>query len=185
MSANAKTNSTIHSSEEKKIGIILGSDSDLPYMKNAIRLLQEFNIPFEIEVSSAHRTPHRTVELVKDFEKKGIQVIIAAAGGAAHLPGVIASHTLLPVLGVPITSALSGLDSLYSIVQMPSGIPVAAFSIGSSGGVNSVLFALEILALNDKELKAALVEFREKQKLGVLEKSNRLKEKVKNQAIEL
>ena len=121
---------------------------------------------------------------MKDFEKKGIRVIIAAAGGAAHLPGVIASHTLLPVLGVPITSALSGLDSLYSIVQMPSGIPVAAFSIGSSGGVNSVLFALEILALNDKELKEALVEFREKQKMGVLEKSNRLKEKVKNQAIE-
>ena len=184
MSENTKTNSSTHTGEEKKIGIILGSDSDLPYMKNAIRLLQEFNIPFEIEVSSAHRTPHRTVELVKDFEKKGIQVIIAAAGGAAHLPGVIASHTLLPVLGVPITSALSGLDSLYSIVQMPGGIPVAAFSIGSSGGVNSVLFALEILALNDKELKEALVEFREKQKTGVLEKSNRLKEKVKNQAIE-
>jgi len=165
----------------KRIGIILGSDSDLPYIENGIRILQDFKIPFEIEVSSAHRTPHRTVELVKDFEKRGIQVIIAAAGGAAHLPGVIASHTLLPVLGVPITSALSGLDSLYSIVQMPGGIPVAAFSIGNSGGVNSVLFAIEILALHDPELKKNIEEFREKQKMGVLEKSRRLKEKIKMQ----
>ena len=108
-------------------------------------------------------------------------MIIAAAGGAAHLPGVIASHTLLPVLGVPITSTLSGLDSLYSIVQMPSGIPVAAFSIGSSGGVNSVLFALEILGLQDNELKKKLVEYRENQKQSVLEKSNRLKEKIKKE----
>jgi phosphoribosylaminoimidazole carboxylase PurE protein len=164
-----------------QIGIILGSDSDLPYMEKGIQTLKGFKIPFEIEVSSAHRTPNRTIELVKDFEKKGIQVIIAAAGGAAHLPGVIASHTLLPVLGVPITSALSGLDSLYSIVQMPGGIPVAAFSIGSSGGVNSVLFALEILALQDNELKKKLVEYREKQKMSVLEKSKRLKEKIKKE----
>ncbi len=164
-----------------QIGIILGSDSDLPYMEKGIQTLKELKIPFEIEVSSAHRTPHRTIELVKDFEKRGIQVIIAAAGGAAHLPGVIASHTLLPVLGVPITSTLSGLDSLYSIVQMPSGIPVAAFSIGSSGGVNSVLFALEILGLQDNELKKKLEEYRENQKQSVLEKSNRLKEKIKKE----
>jgi phosphoribosylaminoimidazole carboxylase PurE protein len=165
-----------------KIGIILGSDSDLPYMEKGIQMLKELKISFEIEVSSAHRTPNRTIELVKDFEKKGIQVIIAAAGGAAHLPGVIASHTLLPVLGVPITSALSGLDSLYSIVQMPSGIPVAAFSIGSSGGVNSVLFAVEILALHDNELKKKLEEYRENQKMNVLEKSKRLKEKIKKES---
>lgn len=164
-----------------KIGIILGSDSDLPYMEKGIQTLKELKIPFEIEVSSAHRTPIRTIELVKDFEKKGIQVIIAAAGGAAHLPGVIASHTLLPVLGVPITSALSGLDSLYSIVQMPSGIPVAAFSIGSSGGVNSVLFAAEILAQQDNELKKKLEEYRENQKMNVLEKSRRLKERIKKE----
>jgi 5-(carboxyamino)imidazole ribonucleotide mutase len=167
--------------KNKLIGIILGSDSDLPYIESGIKILKEFNIPFEIEVSSAHRTPHRTIELVKDFEKKGIQVIIAAAGGAAHLPGVIASHTILPVLGVPITSALSGLDSLYSIVQMPAGIPVASFSIGNSGGTNSVLFAIEILALNDPELKKAMDNFREKQKMGVLEKSRRLKEKISMQ----
>lgn len=165
-----------------QIGIILGSDSDLPYMEKGIRTLQDFKIPFEIEVSSAHRTPHRTIELVKDFEKKGIRVIIAAAGGAAHLPGVIASHTLLPVLGVPITSALSGLDSLYSIVQMPGGIPVAAFSIGNSGGVNSVLFAIEILSLYDDEIKKKLIEYREKQKMNVLEKSIRLKEKIKTKS---
>lgn len=163
-----------------KIGIILGSDSDLPYIEKGLKTLKELNIPFDIEVSSAHRTPHRTLELVKDFEKKGIQVIIAAAGGAAHLPGVIASHTLLPVLGIPITSALSGVDSLYSIVQMPAGIPVATFSIGNAGGVNSVLFAAEILALNDPDLKKSLIEFREKQKMAVLEKNNRLKEKIKN-----
>jgi phosphoribosylaminoimidazole carboxylase PurE protein len=162
----------------KEIGIILGSDSDFPYMEKGIQFLREFNIPFEIEVSSAHRTPERTIELVRDFEALGIRVIIAAAGGAAHLPGVIAAHTLLPVLGVPITSALSGLDSLYSIVQMPSGIPVAAFSIGNSGGVNSILFAVEILALNDPEMKKKLVRFREKQQHSVTEKSKRLKEKV-------
>jgi phosphoribosylaminoimidazole carboxylase PurE protein len=165
----------------KQIGIILGSDSDLPYMEKGIQVLKDFAIPFEIEVSSAHRTPHRTIELVKDFEKKGIEVIIAAAGGAAHLPGVIASHTLLPVLGVPINSALSGLDSLYSIVQMPGGIPVAAFSIGNSGGVNSALFAIEILALKDASLKQKLTDFREHQEETVLEKSKRLKEKVGGQ----
>ena len=162
----------------KEIGIILGSDSDFPYMEKGIQLLQEFNIPFEIEVSSAHRTPERTIKLVRDFEAQGIRVIIAAAGGAAHLPGIIASHTLLPVLGVPITSALSGLDSLYSIVQRPSGIPVAAFSIGNSGGVNSVLFAAEILALNDPEMEKKLAHFREKQQNSVTEKSRRLKEKI-------
>lgn len=164
--------------KNKKVGIILGSDSDYPYMEKGIKLLLEFDIPFEIEVSSAHRTPERTVELVRRFEGQGIQVIIAAAGGAAHLPGVIAAHTILPVLGVPITSALSGLDSLYSIVQMPGGIPVASFSIGNSGGVNSVLFAAEILGLTDPVIKKKMTAFREDQAKTVLEKSNRLKEKV-------
>ncbi|MFC2156033.1 5-(carboxyamino)imidazole ribonucleotide mutase [Acidobacteriota bacterium] len=161
-----------------QIGIILGSDSDFPYIEKGIKILKEFQVPFEIEVSSAHRTPARTVELVKDFEKSGAAVIIAAAGGAAHLPGVIASHTLLPVLGVPINSALSGVDSLYSIVQMPGGIPVATFGIGNSGGVNSILFALQILALKDDGIKEKLVDFREKQTLTVREKSRKLKEKI-------
>jgi phosphoribosylaminoimidazole carboxylase PurE protein len=162
-----------------KIGILLGSDSDLPYMEKGLKALKDFEIPFVIEVSSAHRTPHRTLDLIRQFEEDGVQVIIAAAGGAAHLPGVIASHTTIPVLGVPIDSALSGVDSLYSIVQMPGGIPVASFSIGSSGGLNSVLFAVEILALNDDKLKKALINYREEQKNTVLKKSERLKEKVK------
>jgi len=158
-----------------KIGIILGSDSDYPYVEKSINFLKKHSIEFRIEVSSAHRTPQRTFELVKEFEETGVEVIIAAAGGAAHLPGVIASHTLLPVLGVPIKTALSGLDSLYSIVQMPGGIPVATFGIGNSGGFNSVLFALEILALKDEKIKAFLVEFRKEQQKEVLEKSERLK----------
>lgn len=162
-----------------KIGIILGSDSDFPHLEKAVMLLKEFDIPFEIEVSSAHRTPERTLEVVKSFEEQGIRVIIAAAGGAAHLPGVIAAHTMLPVLGVPIMSDLSGLDSLYSIVQMPGGIPVAAFGIGKAGGVNAALFAIEILALENPDLKKNLVKYREKQKKSVLEKSARLKEKIK------
>jgi len=163
----------------KKIGIILGSDSDFPHMEKGVMLLKEFAIPFEIEVSSAHRTPERTLEVIKSFEGQGVRVIIAAAGGAAHLPGVIAAHTALPVLGVPIMSDLSGLDSLYSIVQMPAGIPVAAFGIGSAGGVNAALFAVEILALENPDLKKKIQEYREKQKKTVLEKSARLKEKIK------
>ncbi|MCX6579681.1 MAG: 5-(carboxyamino)imidazole ribonucleotide mutase [Candidatus Aminicenantes bacterium] len=148
-------------------------------MEKGVMLLKEFAIPFEIEVSSAHRTPERTIEVIRSFEGQGVRVIIAAAGGAAHLPGVIASHTALPVLGVPIMSDLSGLDSLYSIVQMPAGIPVAAFGIGSAGGVNAALFAVEILALENPDLKKKLQEYREKQKKTVLEKSARLKEKIK------
>jgi len=160
------------------IGIIMGSDSDYPYMQGGINLLKSFNIPFLVEVSSAHRTPERTVDLVRSFEKEGVKIIIAAAGGAAHLPGVIAAHTLLPVLGVPITSSISGLDSLYSIVQMPGGVPVAAFSIGNSGGINSVLFAMEILSLNDEKIREKLVEFRINQEKKVIEKSLKLKEKI-------
>ncbi len=164
-----------------RVGIIMGSDSDYPYVEGGIKLLKKFGIPFEVEVSSAHRTPDRTIELVKQFEDSGVQVIIAAAGGAAHLPGVIAAHTLLPVLGVPITSSISGLDSLYSIVQMPGGIPVAAFSIGNSGGINSVLFAMEILALGDNAVREKLLEFRKDQREKVLEKSKRLKKKIEDE----
>jgi phosphoribosylaminoimidazole carboxylase PurE protein len=164
-----------------KIGIILGSDSDYPFMEKGIALLKQLKVEFEIEVSSAHRTPDRTLELVKSFEEKGIKVIIAAAGGAAHLPGVIAAHTTLPVLGVPINSPLSGIDSLYSIVQMPGGIPVAAFGIGNSGGLNSILFALEILALSDTNLKDKVNKYREEQKLTVKAKSEALKKKINSE----
>jgi len=164
-----------------RIGIILGSDSDYPYMEKGIDLLKKLKVGYEIEVSSAHRTPERTLELVKSFEEKGIKVIIAAAGGAAHLPGVIAAHTVLPVLGVPINSPLSGIDSLYSIVQMPGGIPVATFGIGNSGGVNSILFALEILSLSDENLKKEIIKFREEQKLKVKDKSDALKKKINSE----
>lgn len=165
-------------SNKPLIGIIMGSDSDFPYMEKAVKTLLEMDVPFEIEVSSAHRTPERTVELVKQFEKNGVQVIIAAAGGAAHLAGVIAAHTLLPVLGVPITSALDGVDSLYSIVQMPGGIPVATFAIGKPGATNAVLFAMQILALNNPDIKQKMENFRTEQTNSVLEKSQRLKEKI-------
>ena len=161
-----------------KIGIILGSDSDYPSMEKGISILKEWDIGFEIEVSSAHRTPERTSEIIRRFESSGIKVIIAAAGGAAHLPGVIAAQTLLPVLGVPIDSKLSGIDSLYSIVQMPGGIPVATFGIGNSGGFNAVLFALEIISLSEPSIKEKMVHFREDQKRKVSEKSSRLKKKI-------
>ena len=161
-----------------KIGIVLGSDSDFPFIEKGLKLLKSFSVGFETEVSSAHRTPARTIEIIKSFEEKGVKVIIAAAGGAAHLPGVIASHTLLPVLGVPIKSALSGIDSLYSIVQMPGGIPVATFGIGESGAVNAVLFALEILGLENPDVKSKLVEFRSDQSQKVIEKSKRLQDKI-------
>lgn len=161
-----------------QIGIILGSDSDYPHMEKGIDILKEMKVDFEIEVSSAHRTPERTLELVKAFEEKGVKIIIAAAGGAAHLPGMIAAHTVLPVLGVPIHSPLSGIDSLYSIVQMPGGIPVATFGIGSSGGLNAILFALEILSLGDENLKREIIRFREEQKLQVKDKSSALKKKI-------
>jgi len=161
-----------------KIGIIMGSDSDHPALEKGIELLRRFAVPFDIEVSSAHRTPERTLRVVRDFEKRGAEVFIAAAGGAAHLPGVVASHTRRPVLGVPIESTLSGADSLVSIVQMPGGIPVATFGIGKAGATNAVLFAVAILALKDPDLEKKLREFREEQAAQVEEKSARLKQKV-------
>lgn len=164
-----------------KIGIIMGSDSDYPFLEKGVEILKKLDVPFEIEVSSAHRTPERTSDIIREFEHSDVRVIIAAAGGAAHLPGVIAAQTLLPVLGVPIDSKLSGIDSLYSIVQMPGGIPVATFGIGNSGGVNAVLFALEILALSEPSIKEKLIRFRTEQKQQVLEKSERLKKKIQTE----
>ncbi|HDP95542.1 MAG TPA: 5-(carboxyamino)imidazole ribonucleotide mutase [Candidatus Aminicenantes bacterium] len=166
--------------KEVDIAIIMGSDSDLPQMEDGIRLLRDFGVPFIVEVSSAHRTPERTIQLIRDFEKVDGKVIIAAAGGAAHLPGVISAHTRLPVLGVPIPSALNGLDSLLAMVQMPGGIPTAVFGIGKSGAVNAALFALQILALARPELGEKLDTFREEQRLGVETKNRRLQKKVED-----
>jgi 5-(carboxyamino)imidazole ribonucleotide mutase len=161
-----------------QVAFLLGSDSDFPAVEKGLDLLRQLRVKAEVEVSSAHRTPERTLELVRGFEKKGVQVIIAAAGGAAHLPGIVAAHTLLPVLGVPMASPLSGLDSLLAMVQMPSGVPVAVFGIGEAGAANAALFAAELLAARDPALKKRLQAFRAEQRRNVEAKGRRLKKKL-------
>jgi 5-(carboxyamino)imidazole ribonucleotide mutase len=151
------------------VAIIMGSDSDWPIMKHAAELLDDFNISYEAQVVSAHRTPDLMFKFAEDAEKKGFQVVIAGAGGAAHLPGMVASKTTLPVLGVPVPSKhLKGHDSLLSIVQMPKGIPVATFAIGEAGSYNAGLFAVSLIAVNDKEINQKLKDFRKKQVTKVL-----------------
>ena len=143
------------------IGIIMGSDSDLPVMQEAANICKLFGIPYEIKVISAHRTPHYAAKYSQGAVKSGLKVIIAAAGGAAHLPGMSAAMTPLPVLGVPIKSRdLKGLDSLLSIVQMPKGVPVGTLAIGEAGAVNAALMAAAILALNDEALAQRLDAYR-------------------------
>ncbi len=144
------------------IGVAMGSDSDWPILKDAADLLKAFHVPFEKKVVSAHRTPDDMATYAKEAEARGLQVIIAGAGGAAHLPGMMAAHTALPVIGVPMPSKhLAGLDSLLSIVQMPAGIPVATVAIG--GAKNAALLAIQILALSDPAMKARLQKFRQGQ----------------------
>jgi 5-(carboxyamino)imidazole ribonucleotide mutase len=156
-----------------KVGILMGSDSDLPIMKDAVEVLKSFEVPYEISIISAHRTPEAAFEYAKTAEERGLEVIIAGAGGAAHLPGVIAALTTLPVIGVPIKSkTLNGLDSLLSIVQMPSGIPVATVAI--NGAKNAALLALHILSIKYPEIKEKLKKYREKMKNTVIEKNQKL-----------
>jgi 5-(carboxyamino)imidazole ribonucleotide mutase len=151
------------------IGIVMGSTSDWETMKAAARMLEEFGVPYEAKAMSAHRTPHAVAEWASNAQKNGMKAIIAAAGGAAHLAGVVAAHTTLPVLGVPMPSKhLQGLDSLLSTVQMPKGIPVATFAIGDAGAANAALFAVALLALGDEGIKKKLAEFRSKQTEAVL-----------------
>ena len=146
------------------VAIIMGSDSDWPIMKAAAQMLADFDVPYTAEVVSAHRTPDLMFSFAESAAKKGYQVIIAGAGGAAHLPGMVAAKTTLPVLGVPVPSKhLQGQDSLLSIVQMPKGIPVATFAIGEAGAANAGLFAASILANHNIELAKKLAEFRIKQ----------------------
>ena len=141
------------------VGIILGSDSDLPLMKDAVKMLEKFAIPYEVTISSAHRAPEKTAEYAKTAESRGLKVLIAAAGLAAHLPGVVAAHTILPVIGVPIKSgALDGVDALYSIVQMPPGIPVA--SVGINGAKNAAILAAQMLSVSDDEIREKLHQFK-------------------------
>jgi len=146
------------------VGIIMGSTSDWPTMEYAARVLKDFGVNYQAEVVSAHRTPERMMEYAKSAKENGIQCIIAGAGGAAHLPGMVAALTELPVLGVPVESrVLKGVDSLLSIVQMPAGIPTATFAIGSAGATNAGLFAVAMLALHDDALAVKLAEFRKQQ----------------------
>ena len=153
-----------------KIGIIMGSNSDWPVMRHAAQFLEQFGISYEARVVSAHRTPDLMFEYAETARERGIQAIIAGAGGAAHLPGMVAAKTTLPVLGVPVPSKyLRGEDSLLSIAQMPKGIPVATFAIGEAGAANAALFAVSLLSNHDPELVAKLADFRERQKQTVLE----------------
>ena len=153
-----------------KIGIIMGSNSDWPVMRHAAQFLEQFGITYEARVVSAHRTPDLMFEYAETARERGIQAIIAGAGGAAHLPGMVAAKTTLPVLGVPVPSKyLRGEDSLLSIAQMPKGIPVATFAIGEAGAANAALFAVSLLSNHDTELAAKLADFRERQKQTVLE----------------
>jgi 5-(carboxyamino)imidazole ribonucleotide mutase len=146
------------------VAIIMGSDSDWPVMRNAAQMLADFGVAYEARVVSAHRTPDLMFEFAESAATKGFQVIIAGAGGAAHLPGMVAAKTTLPVLGVPVPSKhLQGQDSLLSIVQMPKGIPVATFAIGDAGAANAGLFAVSVLANQDAALAQKLAEFRQKQ----------------------
>ncbi|MEO1281569.1 MAG: 5-(carboxyamino)imidazole ribonucleotide mutase [Pseudomonadota bacterium] len=152
------------------VGIIMGSQSDWSTMKKAADTLETLGIPFETRIVSAHRTPDRMYDYAKSARERGIKVLIAGAGGAAHLPGMVASLTTLPVLGVPVSSkAMSGIDSLYSIVQMPAGVPVGTLAIGEPGATNAALLAAQVLALNDHDLALRVDAFRAKRTAEVAE----------------
>lgn len=156
-----------------EVGLIMGSQSDWPTMKRAAAVLDELHVAYEVRIVSAHRTPDRLVSYARSAADRGLKVIIAGAGGAAHLPGMTASMTTLPVLGVPVQSkALSGLDSLYSIVQMPAGIPVGTLAIGRSGAINAALLATAVLALFDDEVASRLDGWRVAQSAAVDERPN-------------
>ena len=152
-----------------KIGILMGSKSDADIMGEAARILEEFGVPHEMKVLSAHRTPQETSEYAQSAEGRGIQALIAGAGYAAHLAGALAAHSTLPIIGVPLdASSLQGLDSLLSTVQMPKGIPVACMGIGKAGAINAALFAVQILARSDPALAQKLKEYREKMRQEIL-----------------
>ena len=158
------------------VGILMGSDSDLPIMEEASKILDKFGIGHEVVVSSAHRSPERTRKYVVGASKRGIKILIAGAGAAAHLAGVVAAETTLPVIGVPIgSSALNGLDALLSTTQMPGGVSVAGMAIGKAGAKNAGVLSVQILALNDKNLQKKLLKFKKHQAKEVARKSRKLK----------
>jgi len=163
-------------SNKPLVSIVMGSDSDLEVMREAAKALDEFGIAYEMDITSAHRSPARTSEFARQAAGRGIKVIIAGAGGAAHLAGVIAAETTLPVIGVPMpSSSLQGLDALLATVQMPAGIPVATLAIGKAGATNAGILAAQILALSDPAIAEKLIAHKEKLARSVEEKSNRLK----------
>jgi len=162
-----------------KLAIFLGSESDFYVVKDALGVLKEFEVPFELEITSAHRSPERTVKLLKSFEKNGVEVFIAVAGKAAHLAGMVAAHTTRPVIGVPVEgTTLNGLDALLSTVQMPRGVPVACMGLGKSGALNAVLLAIQILSLKDDSLAVKMKEYRESMANKVDSSSRKIKEKM-------
>ncbi|MDT8442098.1 MAG: 5-(carboxyamino)imidazole ribonucleotide mutase [Desulfuromonadales bacterium] len=164
---------------QPQVGILMGSDNDYEIMKEVGLALQQFGIPFEMTVSSAHRTPERTAKYVREARGRGIKVLIAGAGAAAHLAGVVAAETTLPVIAVPIdATALQGLDALLAMVQMPAGIPVATMAIGKAGARNAGLFAAQILATTDDRLAGKLVEFKAEMAAGVVKKSDALQQRL-------
>lgn len=155
---------------QPKVGVIMGSRSDWPTMEHAVNMLEKLGVAYETRVVSAHRTPDLLFDYAKTAADKGLQVIIAGAGGAAHLPGMVASQTVLPVLGVPVESkALSGMDSLLSIVQMPGGVPVGTLAIGKAGATNAAILAAQIVALQDVSVRKALLGFRDEQTRNVMD----------------
>lgn len=158
------------------VGIVMGSDTDLPVMKEAALTLKKFDVSFEIDITSAHRSPGRTAEYARTAVERGLKVIIVGAGGAAHLAGVIAAETTLPVIGVPMpTTTLAGLDALLSTVQMPGGVPVACTAIGKAGAVNAAILAVEIIAASDVALAQKLVDYKKELTRRVIEKSEKVK----------
>ncbi len=161
-----------------KIAIFLGSDSDYGVVKDAQVILKEFKVSFALEVTSAHRSPARTFKLIKDYEEKGVEVFIAVAGKAAHLAGVVAAHTVKPVIGVPVeSSSFDGLDALLSTVQMPKGVPVATMALGKTGAANAALLAIQILSLNDPSLVKKLKDYREEMAAQIEVKSKKIQQK--------
>ena len=162
--------------QQPLVGIVMGSDTDLPIMTETALMLKKFGMPFEIEITSAHRSPARTSEYARTAVTRGLKVIIVGAGGASHLAGVIAAETTLPVIGVPMaTTTLAGLDALLSTVQMPSGVPVACTAIGKPGAINAAIFAVEIIATADPELARKLTEYKEQLARSVADKSEKVK----------
>lgn len=170
---------TEHSEKRPLVGIVMGSDSDLPVMQEALQICREFGIPAEITVASAHRSPQRVFEYAQSASRRGLRLLIAGAGGAAHLAGVLAAETSVPVIGVPIASSpLAGWDALLATVQMPAGIPVATMAVGKAGAINAAILAAQILALNDDELRGRLHRYKEELAEKVAEKAEKIEKEL-------